>query len=117
MSEVVEEVKPKSPEKNADERNPYAYLERDFTSENYKIEVRGLPKYYGIGEFKRFLNEKLQLSSNKVKPPRRGGGWVYVCFRNEEGREKAIATINGVTWKHSKLTAQVCIFFLTFFEL
>lgn len=29
--------------------NPYAYLERDeFTSERFKIEIRGLPKFYGI---------------------------------------------------------------------
>lgn len=33
----------------SDVNNPYAYLERDeFTSEKFKIEIRGLPKYYGI---------------------------------------------------------------------
>lgn len=32
-----------------DANNPYAYLDRDeFTSEKFKIEIRGLPKYYGI---------------------------------------------------------------------
>lgn len=35
-------------ETNRDKSNPYAYLERDFSSENYKIEVKNLPKYYGI---------------------------------------------------------------------
>jgi len=93
-------------EKN--DKDPYAYLERDaFTSEKYKIEIRGLPKYYGIGEFKKLLNEKLELQSCKVKPPRKGSGWVYVCFRNEECRQRAISTINGILWKNSKLTAQV----------
>jgi hypothetical protein len=30
--------------------NPYAYVNRaDFTSEKFKIEIRGLPKFYGIG--------------------------------------------------------------------
>lgn len=29
--------------------NEYAYLERDFSSENYKIEVKNLPRYYGYG--------------------------------------------------------------------
>ena len=30
--------------------NPYAYIDRaDFTSEKFKIEIRGLPKFYGIG--------------------------------------------------------------------
>lgn len=91
------------------ETNPYAYLERDdFTSEKYKIEVRGLPKYYGIGEFKKLLNEKLDLQSCKVKQPRKSlKSWLYVCFRSEECRQRAIATINGILWKKSKLTAQV----------
>ncbi|XP_012536283.2 tRNA (uracil-5-)-methyltransferase homolog A [Monomorium pharaonis] len=91
------------------EKNPYAYLERDdFTSEKYKIEVRGLPKYYGIGEFKKLLNEKLDLQSCKVKPPGKNrSNWLYVCFRSEECRQRAISTINGILWKNSKLTAQV----------
>ncbi|KYN17079.1 tRNA (uracil-5-)-methyltransferase like protein A, partial [Trachymyrmex cornetzi] len=90
------------------ENNPYAYLDRDhFTSEKYKIEVRGLPKYYGIGEFKKLLNDKLDLQSCKVKPPRKGSSWLYVCFRSEECRQRAIISINGILWKNNKLTAQV----------
>lgn len=37
---------------NTDEEknNPYAYIDRNgFTSEKFKIEIRGLPKFYGIG--------------------------------------------------------------------
>ncbi|XP_396538.2 tRNA (uracil-5-)-methyltransferase homolog A isoform X2 [Apis mellifera] len=90
------------------EKNPYAYLERaDFTSEKYKIEVHGLPKYYGIGEFKKLLNEKLDLQSCKIKPPKRSSGWLYVSFRNEESRQKAIETLNGILWKNYKLSAQI----------
>ncbi|KZC14847.1 PREDICTED: tRNA (uracil-5-)-methyltransferase homolog A-like [Dufourea novaeangliae] len=90
------------------EKNPYAYLDRDdFTSEKYKIEIRGLPKYYGIGEFKKLLNEKLELQTCKVKPPRKGSGWLYVSFRSEENRQKAIEKLNGTLWKNSKLTAQI----------
>lgn len=95
-------------EERETEKNPYAYLDRDgFTSEKYKIEVRGLPKYYGIGEFKKFLNEKLDLQSCKVKPPKRSSEWLYVSFRSEEGRQKAIETLNGFLWKNCKLSAQV----------
>lgn len=90
------------------EKNPYAYLERaDFTSEKYKIEVHGLPKYYGIGEFKKLLNEKLELQSCKIKPPKRSSGWLYVSFRNEENRRKAIEILNGILWKNCKLSAQI----------
>ncbi|XP_033342827.2 tRNA (uracil-5-)-methyltransferase homolog A [Megalopta genalis] len=94
-------------ESSGTEKNPYAYLDRvDFTSEKYKIEIHGLPKYYGIGEFKKFLNEKLELQTCKVKPPKKGG-WLYVSFRNEENRKKAIEKLNGIAWKNSKLTARI----------
>ena len=94
------------------EKNPYAYLDRDhFTSEKYKIEVRGLPKYYGIREFKKLLNDKLDLQSCKVKPPRKDSSWLYVCFRSEECRQRAITSINGILWKNNKLTAQVFLVF------
>jgi hypothetical protein len=37
-------------DKEVSRDNPYAYLNRaDFTSEKFKIEIRGLPKFYGIG--------------------------------------------------------------------
>ncbi|XP_012255904.2 tRNA (uracil-5-)-methyltransferase homolog A [Athalia rosae] len=89
------------------DKNPYAYLDRaDFTSEKFKIEVRGLPKYYGISELKRLFVEKLNLKLSKVKPPRKGSGWVYVCFRTEEDRTRAISAINGISWKNSTLRAQ-----------
>lgn len=28
--------------------DPFAYLGRDFSSENYKIEVKNMPKFYGM---------------------------------------------------------------------
>ncbi|XP_069702776.1 tRNA (uracil-5-)-methyltransferase homolog A-like [Periplaneta americana] len=88
--------------------NPYAYLQRsDFTSEKFKIEIRGLPKFYGIGELKKLLNEKLKLGSNKVKPPARGSHWVYVCFRSEEDRQNALKALDGYVWKSRTLSAEV----------
>lgn len=30
------------------EEDPYAYLNREFSSENFKIEIKNLPKFYGI---------------------------------------------------------------------
>lgn len=29
--------------------DPFAYLDRSFTSEKYKVEIRGLPRFYGFG--------------------------------------------------------------------
>ena len=95
------------------QNDPYAYLDRDgFSSEKYKIEIRGMPKYYGIGEFKKLLTVKLGVNLCKVKPPRRGSGWLYVCFRSIEHRDQAISLLNGILWKNSRLTAHVCIILL-----
>nr|CAD7200184.1 unnamed protein product [Timema douglasi] len=95
--------------KTLEKDDPYAYLDRnDFTSEKFKIEIRGLPKYYGIAELKKLLNDKLKLGSNKVKPPKRGNywNWIYVCFRSEEDRLNAIKALNGYTWKSKVLSAE-----------
>lgn len=44
-----DDLKPENEaETKTEQNNPYAYLERDFSSENYKIEIKNLPKYYGI---------------------------------------------------------------------
>ncbi|GLV46799.1 uncharacterized protein CBL_20945 [Carabus blaptoides fortunei] len=90
----------------SDVNNPYAYLKRDeFTSEKFKIEIRGLPKYYGISELRKLLNDKLKLATNKIKSPRKRSSWLYVCFRNDEDKLKAIDTITGFKWKGKILKA------------
>ncbi|KRT80105.1 methyltransferase, partial [Oryctes borbonicus] len=93
-----------SNDKNAED-NPYAYLERDFSSENFKIEVKNLPKYYGINEFRKLLNEKLKLASNKIKVIRKNSPFIFVCFRSNEDRENAIKAITNFKWKGKLLTA------------
>ncbi|XP_051153093.1 tRNA (uracil-5-)-methyltransferase homolog A [Leptopilina boulardi] len=105
MTSIEESVNNET-SKESVKNNLYSYLQRDdFTSEKYKIEVRGLPKFYGIGEFKKLLSDKLELNFCKVKPPRRGSGWLYVCLRSEEDRNRAISLLDGISWKNSKLTA------------
>lgn len=86
----------------------FAYLNTDrFTSEKFKIEVRGLPKRYGIGELRKLLKSKLQLDCCKIKPPtRNGGSWLYLTFRSEDEKQKAIVTLDGFVWKNRKLTAR-----------
>ncbi|KAF4524326.1 hypothetical protein B566_EDAN005384 [Ephemera danica] len=75
-----------------------------FTSEKFKIEIRGIPKFFGIGQLKRLLNDTLKLDSNKIKPPR-GGSRLYVCFRSEESKLQALKVLNGYVWKNHKLSA------------
>lgn len=88
------------------EEDPYAYLDRgEFSSENFKIEVKNLPKFYGISEFKKLLNSKLKLNSNKIKTPKRNSPYAFVCFRNEEDRDKAIKILSEFKWKGKQLQA------------
>lgn len=47
--DVVVSVKKEDDGESVRKDNPFAYLDRDdFTSEKYKIEIRNLPKHYGI---------------------------------------------------------------------
>lgn len=50
-------IKVEQTEELTEKEDPFAYLDRnDFTSEKYKIEVRNLPKHYGIAVSKYFMN-------------------------------------------------------------
>lgn len=85
----------------------YAYLDRGgFSSEKFKIELRGLPKFYGIAELKKLMNHKLGLNTSKIKRPKNGSHWLYACFQNDEERKKAIEALNGYSWKGKTLIAE-----------
>lgn len=109
MSEVEIKIENKDPDSvvTSVKSEEYAYLDKGgFSSENYKIELRGLPKYYGIAELKKLMNTKLNLNVSKIKRPRTGSHWLYACFQNEEARKKAIVTLNGYSWKGKVLQAE-----------
>ncbi|CAH2208400.1 jg24958 [Pararge aegeria aegeria] len=105
MSEQTEPVSQIETDKTEGQENTnvseeYAYLDRGgFSSENFKIELRGLPKFYGIAELKKLMNNKLGLNTSKIKRPKNGSHWLYACFQNDEERTKAIAALNGYYWK------------------
>ncbi|KAJ8923060.1 hypothetical protein NQ315_001609 [Exocentrus adspersus] len=87
------------------EEDPYAYLDRQFSSENFKIEVKNLPKFYGINEFRKLLNHKLNLNSNKIKTVKRNSPYAFVCFRSEEDRQNALKVLTNYKWKGKLLEA------------
>ena len=37
----------------------------EFSSENFKIEVKHLPKFFGVGQMKKLLENKLQLKYHR----------------------------------------------------
>lgn len=51
VKDIKKEISPLKEEQTekSEKENPFAYLDRnDFTSEKYKVEIRNLPKHYGI---------------------------------------------------------------------
>lgn len=69
------------------DREEFAYLKNSgFSSEIFKIEIRNLPKYYGYGELKKFINQTCSLDCNKIKVPRKNSSFGFLCFKNEEGK-------------------------------
>lgn len=113
------------PEETSVEEDPYAYLDRQFSSENFKIEVKNLPKFYGINvrndlgvdtvyfinlwlqEFRKLLNQKLKLNANKIKTVKRNSPYAFVCFRNNEDRDNALKALSNYKWKGKSLEAMV----------
>lgn len=47
MSELENSNPGETVEASNAQSNPYDYLNRDFSSENFKIEVKNMPKFYG----------------------------------------------------------------------
>lgn len=79
----------------------------EFTSENYKIELCGLPRYYNMGQLKKLLNETLQLKAHKIKPAGPNKDWAYITFRDEKSRAKALAVLDEYKWKKCVLTSSI----------
>ncbi|XP_058118250.1 tRNA (uracil-5-)-methyltransferase homolog A [Anopheles ziemanni] len=105
VNEEQQDLTEENSKKNS-ETDEYAYLEATgFTSELFKIEVRGLPKYYGISELKKLLNVKMKLSTNKIKIMKPGSPFIFICFRCQEDREAAIKALDGFKWKGKTLSA------------
>jgi tRNA (uracil-5-)-methyltransferase len=72
-----------------------------FTSEDFKIEINGLPKFFGVSDAKKLFLRN-QLSFHKMKPCGRGAHYMFVNFKNEEDREKAVAVLDGIKVKGGK---------------
>ncbi|XP_018009920.1 tRNA (uracil-5-)-methyltransferase homolog A-like [Hyalella azteca] len=81
------------------------YTKRDeFTSERFKIKVRGLSKFFPPGHFKKLLVETMQLAVKKVKPSGHGREPCYVTFNDEESAQKALLLLEGYKWKGRTLS-------------
>ena len=116
----------------AETEDLYAYLHRpNFSSENFKIEIMNLPKYYGAGVnlivlivyilqsfyisltfhhfdmqgLKKFLS-KLGVNLHKMKMM---GRYVFATFTCEEERQEAMLKIKGSVFKGKTLDVKVIL--------
>jgi len=81
-----------------------------FRSDDFKIEIQNLPKFFGMGQMKKLFNNKLKLNAHKLKPCGPRSTYMYVCFKNEEDKAKAIDVLDGFVLKNSKLRAKAAKF-------
>ncbi|XP_068212340.1 tRNA (uracil-5-)-methyltransferase homolog A-like isoform X3 [Palaemon carinicauda] len=86
---------------------PQTKRDTEFTSEDFKIELRGLPRYYAMGQLKKLLNETLQLKAHKIKPAGNNKDWAYVTFRDEKSRTKALTVLDEFKWKKCVLSCSI----------
>ena len=102
-SDIIKNDPDASTNEKVDEKDENKKL---FSSENFKIEVNNLPKFCGHAQMKKLFGHKLKLSYHKLKPCGPGKNYMFICFKNEEDKEKALTVINGVDYKGQKLTAK-----------
>ena len=77
-----------------------------FSSEDFKIEVQNLPKYFGMGQLKKLFSNKMKLDFHKLKPCGPKTNYMYICFKNDEDKQKALMVIEGFEFKGNKLRAK-----------
>ena len=95
--EVNEDIEIKKSEDNA---NGEPKL---FSSEDFKIEVQNLPKFFGMGQMKKLFTNKLKLNPHKLKPCGPKANYMYICFKNEEDKQKALMVLDGFNFKGKNL--------------
>ena len=76
-----------------------------FSSEQFKIEIQNLPKFFGIGQMKKLLVKRLKVKPHKIKPCGPKATYMFMNFANEEDREDAITKLDGYEIKGKKLKA------------
>ena len=98
-SDNVSDVKDENKTENGDNR-------RLFSSEDFKIEVNNLPKFAGHAQLKKLFGHKLKINYHKLKPCGPKANHMFICFKNDEDKEKAIMVIDGFMFKGHKLSAK-----------
>ncbi|XP_059481839.1 tRNA (uracil-5-)-methyltransferase homolog A-like [Neocloeon triangulifer] len=73
----------------------------------YYVQVKGLPRFYRLGELKKLLTDDLGLTNCSVRSPRRASPWISLCFQTRDEQQQALNTLNGYDWKKRHLTAEV----------
>ena len=77
-----------------DAENAVEIKREGFTSENFKIELNNLPKFFSVGQAKK-LFKNLGLQVHKFKPVGHNARYMFINFKNDEDRRKAVNKLNG----------------------
>ena len=105
MEETTEESDSKEDKPDSENVEEILKERKGFSSEDFKIEIQNLPRFFSIAQMKKILNSKLELNPHKLKPVGKGARYMFVNFANEEDREKAVEKLNGFRFKGNRLKA------------
>jgi tRNA (uracil-5-)-methyltransferase len=84
----------------------YQYLDRDSnTCEQFKIEIKNLPKYASYSTVKKLLINHIKVKPQKIKLIGNPVKFAFVAFVTQGEKEKALEGLNGYEWKSKKLIA------------
>ncbi|KAL5287496.1 TRMT2A family protein [Megaselia abdita] len=85
-------------------QDEFSYLEREFTSELFKLEINNLG-IFGIGDFKKML-KSLEIDAAKVKTPHKRD-CAFICLKSKEALDEAIKKLTGYVWKGKTLSVKI----------
>lgn len=66
--------------------------------------------HFPLQQFKKLLNETLQLGAHKIKPAGHRKNWAYIAFRDEQARTRAMEALQGYKWKKAMFSVTVRLF-------
>lgn len=95
-----------APTEESKSKDEFAYLQREFTTELFKLEISNLG-IFGIGDFKKML-KSLNIDAAKVKTPHRRD-CAFICLRSKEALDEAIKILTGYVWKGKTLSVKVSL--------
>ena len=83
--------------------NPFDYVNKIQTNEQFKLHISNIPRYVGYGAFKKKMSS-LGLNTSKIKLLGKGNdSYAFLVFKSEEEMEAGFKILDNLAWKSCNL--------------